>query len=202
MSKIESQSRSRETPPNKRSTQAAGTAEAAVVVTADNVGEFVAEWAKARGGQFSYNWVVKGGWEGWVQVDLVAYIFAWNVEVDVLREQAIYVNTNQRVDLLFNGTSATESQIPMEMKAQSLNNSANFLPGLESDLEKIENERQADYADSTCIVMGIAATQDAVDGMFSITYDGDPVFANVYQDSEVAVGLATWEANGGWVDAG
>jgi hypothetical protein len=39
---------------------------------------YVRDWARLRDPNFKYYWPVKGGWEGWVQVDLTAYILTVN----------------------------------------------------------------------------------------------------------------------------
>jgi hypothetical protein len=158
----------------------------------------VINWAVARNGTFQYNWVVKGGWEGWVQVDLVADILSVNTTYDILREQPVYTNARKKTDLLLNADLNTDFQIPVEIKAQSWYNRAGFLPGVEEDLDKLDDERSANYRDSDCVMFGIAFEQGALDGMLAIERGGHTIFDQIYFDGEVAICMATWTKLEGW----
>lgn len=160
----------------------------------------VIDWATNRNSTFKYNWVVKGGWEGWVQVDLVAYILSIDSTFDILREQPIYTNTRKKTDLLLNTNLDTDFQIPVEIKAQSWYNRTGFLPGVEEDLDKLDEERNADYSESDCVMFGIAFEQQALDGMLSIERDGHTIFEEIYFDGEVAICMATWTEADGWAE--
>lgn len=177
----------------------------AIVLNPDQVAGLITEWATARNNQFRYNWVVSGGWEGWVQVDLIAFTFSryGTDQIDALREQAIFEDARKRVDILYNPDIAPyDRQIPVEIKAQSFNNANNFVPGLDSDVDKITFERNDNYQDSDCFVLGIAATEEGLRGMQNIERDGDRIFNIVFNNGEVAVGLAFYDSHGnGWVPA-
>jgi len=166
-----------------------------MILDINNVESLIQEWAWYRNENFKYNWVVKGGWESWVQVDLVAYAFrvVGGVDIDVLREQPVYKSPRRRVDLLFNANLApTNQQIPVEIKAQSLNNASSFVPGLEADVEKISSDLDVQYSKSKCLVMGIASTPEGESGMFNIRRGGGPIFKSVYSTGEVCVGIAIY----------
>lgn len=162
----------------------------------------VVDWANIRKNTFKYNWVVKGGWEGWVQVDLVAFILSVNNTFEILREQPVYTNSRKRTDLLLNANLQPADQIPVEIKAQSWYNRTGFLSGVEEDLDKLENERLWEFHSSPCAMLGIAFEQSALDGLLQIERDGHPIFREIYFDGEVAFGMAMWTKEDGWLDQG
>ena len=77
-------------------------------ITVEQFKGYNQDWGKLRNNQFKYNWTVHGGWEGWIQVDLVAYILSEDSTIEILREQPIYTNPRKRVDLLLNTTLSVD----------------------------------------------------------------------------------------------
>jgi hypothetical protein len=148
----------------------------------------VREWAAARNAQFKYYWPVKGGWEGWVQVDLTAFILAHDSTEEILREQPIFPNARQRVDLLINADQRPAQQVGVEIKAQSFDNAGRFIAGVDDDLAKLENVDDAYHA-STRVMVAIAFNQATLDELLGIEKDRHRVFWTVYT-GEVAVAIA------------
>src|SRR3954469_9218286 len=94
-------------------------------MTTINTGQFtdaVRAWCTVRDQSFRFYWPVKGGWEGWIQVDLTAFIISQLPTLEILREQPIYRNNRQKVDLLINADQDPDNQIAVELKAQSFEN--------------------------------------------------------------------------------
>jgi len=148
-------------------------------LTVDQFATLTVEWAKARNSQFKYNWPVKGGWEGWVQVDLTGYILAMVPTAEILREQPIYTE-GRRVDLLLNDTLPGKDQIPVEIKAESFENRANFIPGLLQDLTKINDGRIPAYRESTCVALAIPFSPESMQQVEAIEVSGYRIFRRIY----------------------
>ena len=96
------------------------------VISIDTFADLTARWSAGHDNYFKRLWPVKGGWEGWIQVDLTAFVLQCNDTVDILREQRIYRNERQATDLLINASSAAPSVFPVEIKAQSFENRDRF----------------------------------------------------------------------------
>src|SRR3954447_1288326 len=157
------------------------------------------QWADKRNSQFKYNWPVKGGWEGWIQVDLCAYILSVDSTYDILREQAIFTNALKRADLLLNTELATSKQIPVEMKAESFENrGTNFVNGVRDDVTKITNERATPYAQASCVNVAFPFSPESLQAVESIQQNGHRIFATVFK-KEIAMCVAVWKYPGGWV---
>ena len=90
-------------------------------------------WAGSRNESFQYDWPVKGGWEGWIPVDLTASLLAHDSAIDILPEQPVFENGRQLVDLRLNAEAPT-AQVLVEIKAQSFENHANFVLGVQEDI--------------------------------------------------------------------
>lgn len=156
---------------------------------------FVKQWAQARQDNFKFFWPVKGGWEGWIQVDLTAYILARNTTVEILREQHIYTNERKSVDLLINATDDPAKQIAVELKAQSFENRGKFVYGANSvwtDVNKLMYERTDEYEDCISIVLALPFEPEAFKQLVALPGFTDeefrpPIFASVWQSTELAI---------------
>lgn len=167
-----------------------------------NVQQFVnavINWAAQRDRQFTYNWPVKGGWEGWVQVDLTAFILAADSTIDILREQPVYANPLQRCDLLLNTGSAAANQVIVEVKAESFQNVGAFVPGVVDDLDKLENSVAAHYAGTSRVMLALAFSQPSFQQVLGIRMNGHRIFVPVnVGDVACLVAVRTPQ---GWVPA-
>jgi hypothetical protein len=170
-------------------------------MTTMNVDNFVAaiqQWAAFRNDQFRHYWPVKGGWEGWVQVDLTAFILSHDPTVEILREQPIFRNPRRQVDLLLNAYQPPAQQIAVEIKAQSLENQGSFVDGVVKDLEKLDRVNDA-YTDTTRMVVGLPFSRPALDETLGLEIDDHRIFLEVFR-GEVAVVAAVWTADRGWIN--
>lgn len=163
------------------------------------------EWKKLRHDQFQYNWPLKGGWEGWIQVELMAYFLRMNGTQNILREQPIYINPQNRVDLLVNADEAFNMRIPVEIKAQSFNNASEFVPGVQNDLTKVSENRQPSYTQCECIVMGMCFDNSAIKALLDIRHDGHKIFKHLDSprrgDNEIAILYSVLGSKGKWKKA-
>lgn len=169
-------------------------------MTSINVDQFavaITQWARARNNQFARNWPVKGGWEGWVQVDLTAHILAVDSSIDILREQPVYANNRQRCDLLLNSNDVPAGQIPVEIKAESFDNSGRFINGVEDDLDKFDGRNGA-YLNSTCVMLAMPFSQGSYDELLALQRGGHRIFHSIFV-GEVACAMAVWSAGHGWL---
>jgi hypothetical protein len=169
-------------------------------MTTINVDQFavaITEWARGRNGQFARNWPVKGGWEGWIQVDLTAYIIAADSRVDILREQPVYANSRQRCDLLLNANELPANQIPVEIKAESFDNRARFINGVEEDLDKFDS-RDGAYLNSACVMVAMPFSQGSYDELLALQRGGHRIFHSIFV-GEVACAVAVWRPGSGWL---
>ncbi|KAJ3745982.1 hypothetical protein DFH05DRAFT_901333 [Lentinula detonsa] len=109
----------------------------------------------------------KGGWEGWVQVELAIVLqqhFGGDGQATVLREQYVYNGTQQRCDILidtkkYNGEHFTNM---FELKCESSGNAGNFRTEVEKDCTKIGG---GVWKCSPCTwwIVGFGVTQDIGD---------------------------------------
>jgi len=170
-----------------------------------NVTEFVDSirgWAANRGSQFKYNWPVKGGWEGWIQVDLTGFILTVNPTVEILREQPVYANTRQRCDLLLNAKSEPHRQIIVEIKAESLNNWENFITGVVDDLDKLDSAVGLAYQKTDRVMLAMPFNPPSYEELMALQMDGHKIFAAVYLGGgDVACAVAIRTATG-WLTPG
>lgn len=117
----------------------------------------VRAWVRDNAARIHGVWPLKGGWEAWAQAEICSVINAAQPTSSVLREQAIYTDPLQRVDLLVNdGTKTTPSQvIAVEMKLESLENARAFVDGLRQDALKLETKRSTAYEKCTRVLLAI-----------------------------------------------
>ncbi|BCJ37474.1 hypothetical protein Athai_49770 [Actinocatenispora thailandica] len=166
-------------------------------ITVDQFAVASTQWARLRNGQFARNWPVKGGWEGWVQVDLTAHIIAADSRIDILREQPVYANNRQRCDLLLNADEVPADQIPVEIKAESFDNRGRFINGVEEDLDKFDG-RDGAYLNSTCVMLAIPFSQGGYDELLALQRGGHRIFHSIFI-GEVACVMAVWMPGRGWL---
>jgi hypothetical protein len=170
-------------------------------MTTINTAQFVdavQNWAKLRDPSFKFYWPVKGGWEGWIQVDLTAFIIDKLPTLDILREQPIFKNERQKVDLLINADQNPDNQIAVEMKAQSFENRDRFIKLVESDLDKLTDMNPA-YAYTTCVVLAATFNQATLDELLGLERDDHEIFWTISVSREVAFAVAEWNGIDGWV---
>ena len=160
---------------------------------------YIAEWATARNKQFNYNWPVKGGWEGWLQVDLVAYILWKDSTAEILREQQIYTSPYMRTDLLLNTALSTDDQIPVEIKVESFENKMDpFITGVSDDILKLNTERNTNFSECTCVMVAVPFSTQSLQAVLGISEGGHPIFVPVFL-GEIAVAVAVYTEAGGWL---
>lgn len=167
-------------------------------INVEQFGRGVVDWAGRRGGQFASNWPVKGGWEGWIQVDLTAHILSIDSAIDVLREQPVFANSRQRCDLLLNTNQMPAHQIVVEIKAQSFDNRDRFITGVAGDLDKFTTLDSA-YQRSTGVMLAMPFSPESLAELLAIERDGHRVFHTIFI-GEVAIAIAVRTADHGWLN--
>lgn len=144
----------------------------------------VTQWCEQRSPFFRDLWVLHGGWEAWIQADLAAFLLKKNTTYDILREQSVYQNNRQKVDWLFNDSGMEIQKILIELKAQSFRNAQNFIPGMQSDIDKLrENNVKFEYLNSQKGAMGIYFDNDARNWMLENN------FVEVFNNNDVGCGI-------------
>lgn len=128
-----------------------------MTLTLDDFRKYLEEWALYRRDDFQRFFPLKGGWEAWVQADFAAFVLLKDDRYDVLREVTIYTDPYQKVDWLFNDTDIDKTKrIAVELKCQSFNNWEAFIPGIEADILKLQQDRiKVQFRTCATIVMGI-----------------------------------------------
>lgn len=129
----------------------------------DQFRTFLEAWALYRRDEFQYYFPLKGGWELWVQADYAAYVLRQDSTYDILREVPIYTDPYQKVDWLFNDQDTDKTKrIAVEIKCQSFNNWQAFVPGIEDDINKLQQSRiKTQFKTCTTVVMGIYFENEA-----------------------------------------
>jgi hypothetical protein len=170
------------------------------MLTVDRFEQRLHAWATERSDRFQFLWPLKGGWEGWIQVDVMAFLLARYGTDDVLREQSIYSNAKQRVDLILNMDAMEDrSRIPVEIKAQSMDNRDAFVPGVHKDMLKLRTKRRPDFQGCECLMVGLCFEQNAYDQLRSMTNSaGRKIFYALYETRESAVLVAQLQSNDEW----
>jgi hypothetical protein len=169
--------------------------------TTDTFQEAAAAWAGQRNDSLKNNWVVKGGWEGWIQVDLVAFILSKDSSFEILREQPIYKAPRRKVDLLLNTNLPTKNQIAVEIKAESWENRMNpFINGIRNDIIKLTEDRNSNFKKCDCIMMAVPFNDESLLEVNNIEINDQPIFNTIYT-GEVAVCCAVYKEAGGWLVA-
>ncbi len=162
--------------------------------------DVVRRWAHARQGRFRFTWPLKGGWEGWVQVELMAYFFELDRTQDIRREQPIYRNQRERVDLLLNCDADGRDRIPVEIKAQSLENNDRFIQGVEEDMSWLKERRNQDYQHCRCIAMALCFDSDTADYLRrDLKVDDRRIFSEIYRTHEMSICTARLSHDNEWI---
>lgn len=105
---------------------------------------------------------LKGGWEGWLQVELA---LALGEEVDVLREAHSYADAHQRSDL---SNLTANVDVIIEVKCESAHRPPEkFVASVVDDYLKLQELSQNRYA-----VLVVVATNDTLKGIRHILEDG------------------------------
>ncbi|KIK66770.1 hypothetical protein GYMLUDRAFT_912488 [Collybiopsis luxurians FD-317 M1] len=128
----------------------------------------VVEWANANAGKLEEAYQLKGGWEGWTQVELAldfkrAYGKQYGHDsVTVTREDKVYNGTNERSDLLL--TTRTGGKLftnMIELKCESIANSAGFPGEVTIDCTKIDTGGiKAQYRPCTAWVVAFSVSKN------------------------------------------
>ncbi len=119
--------------------------------------DYVKAWIVEKQADIANMWPQKGGWEGWAQADLYAWILEKNNTYDILREQSVYTN-GRKADFLLNNSSTGAKRVVCDLKCQSLENYKNFRKGLEDDIKKLIGDLKGEYNGSALLVIGIYFT--------------------------------------------
>jgi hypothetical protein len=168
----------------------------------DTFEKLVTDWANARNDDFKYYWPVKGGWEGWAQVDIVAFAFRKDTTYDIKREQSIYTDAEKRVDLLLNANEGVDLQIPVELKCESFENKGTpFVNSVVKDVNKLGGERKHEFAKCSCVDIAVPFSNPSRTQILAIHVDNKPIFKELAA-GEVSVCAAVWKSPGGWVTTG
>jgi hypothetical protein len=126
----------------------------------DEVLEGLKAWALARGIQgLTLVSPLTGGYEAWFQADFGGYINSVKPG-DVAREQPVYKNTSERVDLLINPTSDYDKQILIEVKTQRIGQTGiNLINEIQGDLDKLDVNRKNLYTETDAFMLVITIDQ-------------------------------------------
>ena len=149
-----------------------------MIVKIDQVYNSLSNWIDSLNPQkLDSLWPLKGGWEGWAQVDYAAFTYKADSTIDLLREQPIFINDRQKVDWLFNDESAsvTKEKIAIELKCESLpqwERSKNYFIGaLQDDEQKLNVVNlKAGYKDCIRVVVGIFFSPQANEAVKAAGY--------------------------------
>ncbi|MGY3451894.1 hypothetical protein [Bradyrhizobium sp. USDA 4353] len=118
--------------------------------------EGLTAWVQARGAVgLPLVSALTGGYEAWFQADFGGYL---NLALtgSVAREQPVYQNQNERVDLLINPTSGVEDQILVEVKTQRINQLAiGLISEIQNDLNKLAENRNSLYTENDAYMVVI-----------------------------------------------
>ncbi len=121
--------------------------------------DYVEEWIVTNESEIAKAWPQKGGWEGYAQTSIKAFILGKNSTYDILREQHIYTYPGKAADFLLNDSSLqVKDKVIIELKCQSFENYKNFSKGLKEDTTKLIKELKPNYSGATLVVIGIYFT--------------------------------------------
>ncbi|KAH7879303.1 uncharacterized protein C8R40DRAFT_590845 [Lentinula edodes] len=114
------------------------------VVDKNPIMESIADWADYKSAEIKAAYDQKGGWEGWVQVELARHLqqyFGHEGVAEVTREEYVYNGTDQRSDLLITTTKTNGDAFTnmFELKCESSGNSGKFRTEVKADCAKINN---------------------------------------------------------------
>ncbi|MGJ5048982.1 hypothetical protein ACQR18_29265 [Bradyrhizobium oligotrophicum] len=125
-------------------------------INAKQVLEGLGAWVQARGQQgLALVSPLQGGYEAWFQADFGGYLNSVKPG-DVAREQPVYLNSSERVDLLINPTSDYDKQILIEVKTQRTNQlGIALISEVQSDLDKLDKNRNNLYTETDAYMLVI-----------------------------------------------
>ncbi|KAF7508645.1 hypothetical protein GJ744_009037 [Endocarpon pusillum] len=84
-------------------------------------------WAKSKRNEIELAFNMKGGWEAWLQVELALWLGTKPNVASVMREQHVYTDGSQAVDLIVTNTNDVRNMI--ELKCESINQDCNIING-------------------------------------------------------------------------
>ena len=142
-----------------------------MILTLDQFLTFVLEWAQQSVQNIRRVWPLPGGWEAWAQAEIAAYINEIDASTSIQREARVYPG-QKRADFLLNvGTTLQlPQQVVVEMKCESLNNRAAFIPGINKDVTKLQNELEVPYNTCQKLTLGIFFSREAGDQLQRLGY--------------------------------
>jgi len=157
-----------------------------MVITYDQYAAYLLNWCEYRGNEFRYYFPLKWGWEAWVQADYAAFVLRQDSTVDILREESIYTDPYQRVDLLINNNApAVPQKIAIEIKCQTFLGRNTFVNGIASDISKLAQNKISTPYFRGCQtgVLGLYFTEEARVWMRANN------FIEIYSNTNVACGI-------------
>ena len=116
--------------------------------------DYVEEWMTAHESAIAKMWPQQGGWEGWAQAEIFAFILKKNSAYDMLREQHVFNEARQACDFLLNSHSPVKDKVIVELKCQSFGNYKKFAKGLAEDTKKLIDDVKKEYAGSSLLIIG------------------------------------------------
>lgn len=122
-----------------------------------------------------------------MQADFAAFILSKDNTIEILREQPIYKNGQQRVDLLFNdgdNPPPVAQMLAIEIKCQSFDNRNAFTAGMGQDVQKMAQGNISNYYQGIqTAAMGFCFEQTAVTWMttnnFTAVFNNGEIFCGI-----------------------
>lgn len=110
----------------------------------EEVLSLIGNWAQANYKAIQQVYLQRGGWEGWMQVNIAMLLNEFYPNVIMQREEHVYTGSNMRADLTFK--IAGEPTQVVELKVESLWQDASagvsgFLAAYKKDIDKISNNQ-------------------------------------------------------------
>ncbi|KAK7459554.1 hypothetical protein VKT23_009537 [Stygiomarasmius scandens] len=106
----------------------------------------IVDWGNANGPKLEGAYKLKGGWEGWTQVELALVLKKMfeqsnaGAAIEVTREDPVYSGGNQRSDLLITTRNGAQHFTNMfELKCEGIANAANFVGQVRDDCTKVDS---------------------------------------------------------------
>ena len=93
----------------------------------------VHRWAQKRKDDFAACTLVNGGWDEWIQIDLIAFLKSHDYDSDALRIKWP-AGDGEQTSILLNSSLEQQYQILVQVRAESLENMSN--PGENMRREK------------------------------------------------------------------
>jgi hypothetical protein len=145
-----------------------------VIRETNAIADGIESWAKSNGAKIVQAYNMKGGWEGWAQVELAIALsrnHGWNYgsfqQNVISREDHVYDGTKQESDIMLSNKLGTNI---IELKCESSYDSKNFAANVLTDLKKVANgEIASKYLPATVWVVGISVSQEVHVAMKKIT---------------------------------